>query len=156
MRRRATLAFDYDHAHVVARRRSGERWAEIDVSRKGSCHPFHIDLTPTGAQALAALSRQTGLTRNDVLAHLVDQHADELTFAEEGVVYAGKARKVATVPLPPKIGRKLRTARRRTRKSYSDLMEALIDRYGPTEAFPAPPVSGKPAAGRSRARAHAR
>lgn len=104
--------------------------------------PFAMDLTPAGVRLLDKLCKRTGLTRNNVLAHLTNLYADRLAFpGQDGVLYAGKAQSVLSIRMPADIGAKLRAARQRTGKSYSDLGEALIRLYGETTEFPAPPES---------------
>lgn len=98
--------------------------------------PFAMDFTPAGLRALRELERATRLSRNNILAHLTAEHAAELAFDGDDVVYPGKAQRVLTIRMPAREGQLLREARARTGKSYSDLGEALVLRYGRRTTFP--------------------
>jgi hypothetical protein len=95
---------------------------------------FGMDFTPAGRKALDRLQAATGLSRNDILAHLALRHAHDLVFD-------GKAQSVLSIRLPADAGDALRAAHMRTGKGYSDLGEALVTRYGPEAVFPV--VEGK-------------
>src|SRR5262245_52642281 len=43
----------------------------------------YMDFTAAGRKALARIVQRTGLSRNDVLAHLVDRYVDALNFSIE-------------------------------------------------------------------------
>jgi hypothetical protein len=128
-----------------ARANAGRRSAFPGLDMK----PFAMDFTPGGRRALRRLEVRTQLSRNNILAHLTAEHAASLTFDEPGVVFAGKAQQVLTIRMPADVGQLLREARARTGKSYSDLGEALVLRYGSTTTFPF-------LVPRRRARGHAR
>ena len=100
--------------------------------------PFAMDFTKRGRATLRALTKRTGLSRNGVMAILALQFGDALTFDADGVAFPDKAHKVLSIRVPKDAAAKLRAARRRTRKSYSDIGEALLSRFGATASFPAP------------------
>jgi len=95
--------------------------------------PFAMDFTAQGRTALDALTRRTALSRNAVLATLVLAHADRLRAIDH---YPNKAQAVLSIRLPPRAAAKLRALQRRTDRSYSDIGEALVLRYGRTTTYP--------------------
>lgn len=107
--------------------------------KKAVAKPFAMDLTPEGRQALFALCARTGLSRNGVVGVLALQFADVLGFPEEGVVYPDKAQDVISIRVPKDAASKLRAARRRTGKGFSDIGEALIRQFGRKAKYPRPP-----------------
>lgn len=125
--------------------------------RKDLAHPFGMDFTPAGRQLLDQIRARTGLSRDDILAHLVDRHLTRLRFdGTHGCAYPGKlAANVLRIRLPRDLGDRLRDARRRTGKSYSDLGEALVTIYGSTTSdYPSLPhaTARRPARRRARRR----
>ncbi len=105
--------------------------------------PFPMDFTPEGRARLEKITERTGLSRNNVLTFLALTFAHKLTFSalEPGTVYPGKAQQVLAIRVSAKAAAKLTAARDRTGKSYSDIGEALVRRYGRSASFPAPPSS---------------
>jgi hypothetical protein len=99
---------------------------------------YPMALTRAGHEALAALTGQTGLSRNAILAVLVRRHAHHLALPEDGIIYRGKTPAVLSIRLPPSAAQRLEHARYRTGKSYSDIGEALVRRYGHVTSFPLP------------------
>src|SRR5262245_59121474 len=100
----------------------------------GKSRSFAMDFTPAGRKVLKSLVARHRLSRNDLLAHLSLRYADRLTFDAPGVVFPGKlAANVLTIRVPADAGDKLTAVHRRTLKSYSDIGEALVCWYGPTE-----------------------
>jgi hypothetical protein len=97
--------------------------------------PFAMDFTEKGRKALASLTRRTKLSRNAVVGVLALAHADTLTFTDDDV-FPDKAQEVLSIRVPPKAAAKLRAARARTDRSYSDIGEALVLRYGARTKFP--------------------
>lgn len=113
--------------------------------------PFAMDFTPDGRRELQRLVKRTRLSRNNVLSHLAIQHAHRLEFDDvPGTVYPGKSQDVLSIRVSPMAAVRLRAARARTGKSYSDLGEALVRRFGQAEKhFPASPSRAKrPSKGR--------
>lgn len=107
--------------------------------------PFGMDFTPAGWIALLDLQKRTGLSRDDILAHLTGEFADALVFDSDGVQYPGKrGSSILRIRLPKEQGDRLRAAQARTGKSYSDLGEALVHRYGHQTTFPAIPGADTP------------
>lgn len=102
---------------------------------KAVAKPFAMDFTTNGRRALASVTRRTKLSRNAVIAALALEHADALTFAEADV-FPDKAREVLSIRVPPKAATKLKAARRRTGRSYSDIGEALVRGYADRTTFP--------------------
>jgi len=100
---------------------------------------FAMDFTPEGRRALDALVRRTGLSRNAVVALLALQHAEQLVFAPDARPFPDKAGHVLSIRVPGDAAVKLRAARVRTKRSYSDLGEALVRWYGATSSFPPRP-----------------
>jgi hypothetical protein len=97
---------------------------------------YPMDFTKEGLQILDDVQSHTGLTRNNIIAHLVDRHAHELEFDHDRIVYPGKAQHVLAIRMPKHIGDKLVAAQKRTGKAFSDLGEALVRRFGAKEVFP--------------------
>jgi hypothetical protein len=95
-----------------------------------------IDFTPEGRATFDAVRDRTGASGSDILAHLVRRHAIELRELADvdGVVWPGKSGDVVTIRLPPPERRQLRDAHAHTGKSYSDLGETLVRRYGRSHA----------------------
>jgi hypothetical protein len=113
-----------------------------------------MDFTPRGHRALHALTVRRRLSRNDVIAHLAKQHADDLVFEADGVVFPGKAAEgVLTIRVDREAGAKLRAAKARTKKSYSDIGEALVRWFGRSERhYPKVPASATLTRRRRRSR----
>lgn len=108
--------------------------------------------TPYGHDLLAAIQQRTGLSRNDILTHLALAHGADLAFEGVcGVVYRGKdAGLVMSIHLTDRAFDLLRAAQARTGKSYSDLGEALIERWGVHAAYPVLPMSKRRARRKGR------
>lgn len=121
-----------DKARGGRRENAGRKSAFPRIDMK----PFAMDFTPRGRAELARLERSSGLSRNNIITHLTAMHAGELEFDEEGIVFPGKKQKVLSIRMPPREGELLRAAHARTGKSYSDLGEALVLRYGSQADFP--------------------
>lgn len=102
--------------------------------------PVPMVLTPEGEALLVAACACSGLSRNDVMTHLALRHARELRFSAPGVVYPGKANSnVLSIRVTAKARLLLDAARKRTGKSYSDLGEALLEKFAErTRDWPAP------------------
>ncbi len=98
-----------------------------------------MDFTPAGRKALDRLCRRTKLSRNNVVAHLVAERGDVLTFDAAGVVYPGKAQSVCAIRMPACEGDLLKAVHARTGKSYSDIGEALVRQFGRSTTFPSLP-----------------
>lgn len=121
--------------------------------------PFAMDFTPHGRKALAALTSRSGLSRNDVIAHLT-KYLPELEqrpeFQEKGVVFPGKlAADVLSIRVPKDVAAQLSATRWRTGKSYSDIGEGLVRWFGKAEKrFPIlpGPDTRRPRRSRSRGR----
>jgi uncharacterized protein (DUF1778 family) len=107
--------------------------------------PVGMVFTPNGEKLLAAACERTGLSRNDVLTHLVLKHAARLRFAAEGIVFRGKRYTVPkSIRVTTRARKLLDSARERTGKSYSDLGEALLVQFAEgTRDYPAPYEPGQ-------------
>jgi len=116
--------------------------------------PFPMDFTSAGRAMFDKLQARTSLSRNDIIAHLALTYADELEFRTPGVVFPIKAQEVYRICVPEDAGDKLRRARTRTGKSYSDIGEALVCWYGPVATFPV--LKGKDKRKRKRGRKRGR
>jgi hypothetical protein len=103
---------------------------------------FPMQFTPPARRLLDALQARTGLSRNNILAHLTLCHVESLSVSadEDGVLFPGKGSDVLSIRMPADVGKRLRAAKARTGKSFSDLGEALVRQYGATTTFPARPV----------------
>ena len=130
---------------MPARRKPLRGGARVGAGRKSAFpdkiidRPFPMDFTPAGRVELEKITKRTGLSRNDVIAHLAIKHAG-LKFSADGVAYPGKAQNVLSIRVPAYVGTILRTIHRRTGKSYSDIGEALVRQFGRVErAFPKRP-----------------
>jgi len=90
--------------------------------------------TLNGQEIMNQLQAQTGLSRNDLITHLTVKYVDALMFDEPGVVYRGKQfSRIMSIRVTNEAYAKLQTARVRTGKSYSDIGEALVARFGRQE-----------------------
>jgi hypothetical protein len=102
--------------------------------------PFYMDFTPDGHKAMAVLTKRAGLSRNSVIAHLVERHADALVSPDDVTVYEGKrAANVMTIRLPRRLRGQLKAAHRRTGRSYSDIGETLVRQFSRGETWPVLP-----------------
>lgn len=99
---------------------------------------FSMVFTPAGHKVLDRLTRRTKLSRNAIIGTLAIEHGDALTFTEADR-FRLKTAAVFAVRVPPAAASKLKAARRRTNRSYSDIGEMLVTRYARLTAFPEAP-----------------
>lgn len=130
-------------------RENAGRKAAFDYKSQDS---VSMVFTPLGDAMYVAACESTGLSRNDVMTHLVLKHAKDLAFDVDGIVYKGKDYKgVRSIRLTKEARAELDAAKKRTGKSYSDLAEALLMRFAAkTRDFPKPYDKVKAAKKRKR------
>jgi len=108
---------------------------------------FTMAFTREGRRALAAIQARTGLSRNNIITHLVRAHSAEASHAsllhrpQLAVLYPGKSRdEIMSIRMPASEGDTLRAMQDTTGKSYSDLGELLVRRFGSSTTFPTRPA----------------
>jgi hypothetical protein len=109
---------------------------------KAVAKPFAMDFTPGGRRRLQVLCRRHKLSRNAVLGTLALQFADRLTF-DVPQPFPNKAQAVLSIRVPRAAAAQLNAARKRTKHSYSDLGEALVQWFGDLATYPAPTAKHK-------------
>ena len=108
-------------------------------------------MTLDGHRILDRLQTSTGLSRSDIMTHLALRHAHDLSFDVDGVVYRHKlSGTVMSIRMTDHAHTLLTDARARTGKSYSDLGEALVDRWGLGEHYPERPTAKRKSRARRR------